>query len=93
MDPFSRKILAFSTAEAVATAASVAQAASFGTPDALAHGAVNASLSAVRDLGPQNPGLAAQFPNAVNSSAADVRDLPEFWVSFINAYGRIPGGE
>jgi oxalate decarboxylase len=93
MDPFSRRnMLAFGTAGAVATVASVAQAASFGNPDRPAEGAVNASPGALRDPGPQNPALASQFPNAFSPPATDVGDLPEFWASFNNAPRRIQGG-
>jgi oxalate decarboxylase len=93
MDPFSRrKMLAFGTAGAVATVASVAHAASFGNPDMPAEGAVNASPGALRDPGPQNPALASQFPNSVSPPATDVGDLPEFWASFNNAQKRIQGG-
>jgi oxalate decarboxylase len=93
MDPFSRrKMLAFGTAGAVATVASVAHAASLGDPDMPAQGAVNASPGALRDPGPQNPALASQFPNSVSPPATDVGDLPEFWASFNNAQKRIQSG-
>jgi oxalate decarboxylase len=93
MNPFSRRnMLAFSSAGVVATVASVANAATFGNPDAPAQGAVNASPGALRDPGPQNPALASQFPNSVNPPATDVGSLPEFWASFNNSPRRIQAG-
>jgi oxalate decarboxylase len=93
MDPFSRRnILAFGAAGAVATAASVANAATFGNPDAPPQGAVNASPGALRDPGPQNPVIASQFPDAVSPPATDIGNLPQFWASFNNAHKRIQGG-
>jgi oxalate decarboxylase len=93
MSPFSRRnVLSFSAAGAVATVASVANAATFGNPDSPPEGAVNASPGAQRDPGPQNPALASQFPAAVNPPATDVGDLPQFWASFNNAHKRIQGG-
>src|ERR1700689_5656725 len=93
MDPFSpRNMLSFSAAGAVAAVASVANAATFGNPDAPAQGAVNANADALRDPGPQNPALASQFPNANNPPATDIGDLPQFWASFNNAHKRMQGG-
>src|ERR1700757_3787087 len=91
MDPFSRRrMLAFSAAGAVA--ATAANAASFGNPDAPPEGAVNANAGSLRDPGPQNPALASQFPSVVTPPATDVGDMPQFWASFNNAHRRIQGG-
>lgn len=87
-----RKLLAASVSGAVAVAASSADAASFGNPDAPAQGAVNANPSSLRDPGPQNRALASQFPDADNPPATDVGDLPQFWASFNNAPKRIQSG-
>jgi oxalate decarboxylase len=93
MDPFSRRnILSFSAAGAVATVASVANAATFGNPDSPAEGAVNGNAVANRDPGPRNPNLASQFPTATNPPATDIGDLPQFWASFNNAHKRIQAG-
>jgi oxalate decarboxylase len=72
--------------------ASVARAATFGNPDAPPQGAVNAGAGALSDPGPQNPGLASQFPDAANPPATDVGDMPQFWASFNNAHKRSQAG-
>ena len=93
MDPFSRRnMLSFSAAGAVATVASVANAATFGNPDSPAEGAINGNPGAVHDPGPQNPALNSQFPLAVNPPATDIGELPQFWASFNNAHKRMQGG-
>ena len=93
MDPFTRRnILSFGAAGAVATVASVANAATFGNPDSPGQGAVNANADALRDPGPRNPNLASQFPDANNPPATDIGDLAQFWASFNNAHKRIQGG-
>jgi len=93
MEPFSRrKMLSYTaTAAAVATATS-ASAATFGNPDAPPQGKINASASAFRDPGPQNPAISSQFPDANNPPATDVGELPQFWASFNNAHKRVQNG-
>jgi oxalate decarboxylase len=91
--PFSRgNMLAFSAAGAVATAASAANAATFGNPDEPPQGAVNANAGSFRDPGPQNPTLVSQFPSATNPPATDVGEMPLFWASFNNAPKRVQNG-
>ena len=93
MDTFSRRnMLAFSTAGAVATAASVARAATFCNPDEPPEGAVNGNAGSNRDPGPQNPALALQFPDAQNPPATDVDGMPQFRASFNNAHKRTQAG-
>src|ERR1700688_2739000 len=91
--PFSRRnMLAFSAAGAVATAASAANAATFGNPDEPPQGAINANAGSFRDPGPQNPALASQFPSSTNPPATDRGEMPLFWASFNNAPKRVQNG-
>jgi oxalate decarboxylase len=85
-------MLSFSAAGAVATVATVANAATFGNPDSPPEGAINGNPSAVRDPGPQNPALNSQFPSPNNPPATDIGELPQFWASFNNAHKRMQGG-
>lgn len=73
-------------------AASAAQAASFGNPDAPPEGAINANAATLREPGPQNPALASQFPAFQSPPPTDVGDMPLFWSSFNNAPKRIQNG-
>jgi oxalate decarboxylase len=88
-----RNVLAATGAGAVVTAVSTARAATFGNPDSPPQGAVNvqnpASLS---DPGPQNPGIAGQFPSSFNPPPTDVGGMQMFWASFNNAARRIQNG-
>lgn len=95
MDSLSRRnLLAAAAAGTVMTAASAAQAASFGNPDRPPQGVANtlSNPSSATDPGPQNPALASQFPGAVSPPATDVGDMPLFWASFNNAPRRVQNG-
>jgi oxalate decarboxylase len=85
-------MLALGATGAVAAAATVAQAATFGNPDGPPEGAINASPAAARDPGPQNPVLTSQFPDPGSPPATDVGGMPMFWASFNNAHKRIQAG-
>lgn len=93
MDPVSRRqILEIGAAGGALMAASVAQAASFGNPDAPPEGAINANPATLREPGPQNPVLSSQFPAFQSPPPTDVGDMPLFWSSFNNAPKRIQNG-
>jgi oxalate decarboxylase len=89
-----RKMLVGAAASAAALGvAATAKAATFGNPDDPAEGAINAkSPSSLSDPGPQNPGLARQFPSTQNPPPTDVNGMPEFWASFNNSPKRIQDG-
>ena len=89
-----RHMIAAGAAGGIATAAAVAQAASFGNPDEPPQGAVNTAgnPSSFADPGPQNPALAGEFPAAFSPTATDVGSMPLFWASFNNAPRRIQDG-
>jgi oxalate decarboxylase len=89
-----RKVLVGAAASAAALGvAATSKAASFGNPDRPAEGAINAkSQSSLTDPGPQNPGLASQFPSTQNPPPTDVNGMPEFWASFNNSPKRIQNG-
>ncbi len=89
-----RKMLVGAAASAAALGvAATAKAATFGNPDDPAEGAINAkSPSSLSDPGPQNPGLASQFPSTQNPPPTDVNGMPEFWASFNNSPKRIQDG-
>jgi oxalate decarboxylase len=89
-----RGVLAAAAAGTVATAAGAASAQTFGNPDRPPQGAVNTigNPASATDPGPQNPGLASQFPDAFSPPPTDVGDLPMFWASFNNAPRRIQNG-
>ena len=69
-----RKMLATSAVgAAMLTAASAANAASFGNPDEPAEGAVNVTNpKALVDPGPQDPGIANNEPSFLSPPATDV---------------------
>jgi oxalate decarboxylase len=86
-------MLTATAAGAVLTAATSAQAATFGNPDEPPQGAINAkNPESLTDPGPQNPALGGQFPSAQSPPPTDVGDLPQFWASFNNAPKRIQNG-
>jgi oxalate decarboxylase len=88
-----RNLLAVGGAGAVVTAASAANAASFGNPDQPAEGAVNVTNSkALSDPGPQDPSLAGNEPAFLNPPATDVNGMPRFWASFNLSPKRIQDG-
>jgi oxalate decarboxylase len=88
-----RKVLATSAVGAMLTAASTANAASFGNPDEPAEGAVNVTNpKALADPGPQDPGIAGNEPSFLNPPATDVNGMPQFWSSFNLAPKRIQNG-
>ncbi|MGY3081908.1 hypothetical protein ACVWZZ_008316 [Bradyrhizobium sp. LM6.10] len=90
---FSRRDLLAMSAAGAAMVGSSAQAATFGNPDEPPQGAVNAkSPGSLTDPGPQNPGLAKQFPSAQTPPPTDVGGLPMDWASFNNAPRRIQNG-
>ncbi|MBN9212193.1 MAG: cupin [Microbacterium sp. 71-36] len=66
----------------------------FGDPDLPAEGAVNAAddAASLTMSGPQNPELAAQFPNQIDPPATDVSTQPFFWSSFNISPRRIQRG-
>jgi oxalate decarboxylase len=95
MDSLSRRtVLAAAAAGSVVTAASAANAASFGNPDEPPQGEINTKNhpSSATDPGPQNPAISSQFPSAFSPAATDVGDMPMFWASFNNAPRRIQDG-
>jgi oxalate decarboxylase len=96
MDPHlsRRKMLATSAVgAAMLTAASAANAASFGNPDEPAEGAVNVTNpKALLDPGPQDPGLAGNEPSFLSPPATDVNGMPQYWASFNLAPKRIQNG-
>src|SRR5437868_10032762 len=69
-----RGVLAAAAAGTVATAAGAANAASFGNPDEPPQGQINTTdnPSSFTVIGPQNPALSSQFPNAFSPPATDV---------------------
>src|SRR5260370_39867325 len=70
-----------------------ARAASYGNPDEPPQGAINAKNPAsITDPGPENQGIASQFPSAVSPPATDVGSLQMTWASFNNAPRRIQNG-
>src|SRR5580692_11235505 len=76
-----------------AVTASAVQAASFGNPDQLPQGAINAKGPGnLRDPGPQAEAIAKQFPSAQFPSATDVGGVPMDWASFNNAPKRVQNG-
>ena len=88
-----RKMLATSAVGAMLTAASTANAASFGNPDEPAEGAVNVTNpKALVDPGPQDPGLAGNEPSFLSPPATDVNGMPQYWSSFNLAPKRIQNG-
>jgi oxalate decarboxylase len=88
-----RNLLAMGGAGAVVTAASAANAASFGNPDQPAEGAVNVTNpKALSDPGPQDPSLAGNEPAFLNPPATDVNGMPRFWASFNLSPRRIQNG-
>jgi oxalate decarboxylase len=89
-----RKMLATSAVgAAMLTAASAANAASFGNPDEPAEGAVNVTNpKALLDPGPQDPGLAGNEPSFLSPPATDVNGMPQYWASFNLAPKRIQNG-
>ena len=89
-----RKMLATSAVGAATlTAASAANAASFGNPDEPAEGAVNVTNpKALLDPGPQDPGLAGNEPSFLSPPATDVNGMPQYWASFNLAPKRIQNG-
>jgi oxalate decarboxylase len=93
-DLMRRKILATAAASAAAmTVASSTNAASFGNPDLPPEGRINGrSPTSLNDPGPQNPGLADQFPSSQNPPATDINGMPEFWASFNNMHKRYQNG-
>ena len=89
-----RRLLAAGTAgAAIVTAASTANAASFGNPDEPAEGAVNVTNpKALTDPGPQDPSLAGNEPAFLDPPPTDVNGMPQFWASFNLAPKRIQNG-
>jgi oxalate decarboxylase len=89
-----RGVLAAAAAGTVATAAGAASAQTFGNPDRPPQGAVNTfgNPASATDPGPQNPGVASQFPDAFSPPPTYVGDMPMFWASFNNAPRRIQNG-
>ncbi len=88
-----RNLLASGAAGVFVTAASAANAASFGNPDEPAEGAVNVTNpKALIDPGPQDPDLAGNEPAFLNPPATDVNGMPQFWASFNLVHKRIQNG-
>ena len=88
-----RNLFAVGAAGALITAASAANAASFGNPDQPAEGAVNVTNpKALADPGPQDPDLAGNEPSFLSPPATDVNGMPQFWSSFNLAPKRIQNG-
>ena len=95
MDPVSRRsVLVAVAAGTVTTAATAANAASFGNPDEPPQGKINTTNNptSFTDPGPQNPALSSQFPDAFSPPATDAGASPMFWASFNNAPRRIQNG-
>ena len=75
------------------SAASAAEAATFGNPDEPAEGAVNViNPKALTDPGPQDPDLANNEPAFLNPPATDINGMPQYWASFNLAPKRIQNG-
>jgi oxalate decarboxylase len=89
-----RNMLVGAAASAAALGvAATAKAASFGNPDRPPEGQINAkSPTSLNDPGPQNPGIANQFPSFQNPPATDINGMPLFWASFNNAHRRFQDG-
>ncbi len=88
----SRRNLLAASAMGAAMVSSV-KAASFGNPDELPQGAINAKGPGnLSDPGPQSQVLSGQFPSAQSPPATDVGDMPTPWASFNNAPKRIQNG-
>jgi oxalate decarboxylase len=94
MESVSRRKVLAAAAGTVATAAAVANAATYGNPDEPPQGQINTlgNPSSFTDPGPQNPAIASQFPQAFSPPPTDVGDMPMFWASFNNAPRRIQNG-
>ncbi|MGY0485112.1 cupin domain-containing protein [Endobacter medicaginis] len=93
--PLSRRVMlgAATLGSAGLAARALAAPRGFGNPDAPAEGRINAAIpGAASNPGPQNPALAAQFPNTGNPPATDINGLPQFWASFNNAHLRQQSG-
>lgn len=89
-----RDVLAAAAVGTVVTAATAANAQTFGNPDRPPQGAINTidDPASATVPGPQNPALASQFPDAFSPPPTDVGDMPMFWASFNNAPRRIQNG-
>jgi oxalate decarboxylase len=87
-------VLVAVAAGTVTTAATAANAASFGNPDEPPQGKINTTNNptSFTDPGPQNPALSSQFPDAFSPPATDAGASPMFWASFNNAPRRIQNG-
>lgn len=92
MDGITRRTIL--AAGGLAAAGAAAHAASYGNPDTPPQGVINTTgnPSSATDPGPQNPALAAQFPDAFSPPPTDVGDMPMFWASFNNAPRRVQNG-
>jgi oxalate decarboxylase len=88
-----RDVLTTTAAGAVVAAATAARADSFGNPDEPPQGAINAQTPAsLTDPGPQNSGLASQFPTSISPPATDVGGMSQCWSSFNHMHRRIQNG-
>src|ERR1700751_3389700 len=88
-----RNLLVVGTTGAVVTAASTANAASFGNPDEPAEGAVNVTNpKALGDPGPQDPSIPNIDPPFLRPPATDVNGMPQYWASFNLSPKRIQNG-
>ena len=95
MKSFSRRdmLAATTVAGAAAVVGTAANAAGFGNPDRPPEGSINAiNPNSLTNPGPQNPGLADQFPSFQDPPATDVNGMALFWASFNNAHKRIQNG-
>ena len=77
-----------------ALVAGAAAGQTIGNPDQPAQGVINTRNNprSVADVGPRNPTLTAEFPEAYTPPPTDIGDLPLFWASFNNAPRRIQAG-
>ena len=93
MNPFSRRtVLSLGAAGGAAMTAFGARAATFGNPDQPPEGAINSNAASLREPGPKNAALDAQFPDVQSPPPTDIGDMPQFWSSFNIMPKRIQGG-
>ncbi|MBE7218933.1 MAG: cupin domain-containing protein [Caulobacteraceae bacterium] len=92
--PVSRRDVISIAAVAGAGAATAAAAQTIGNPDQPAQGLINTRNTprSPADVGPRNPVLTGQFPEAYTPPPTDIGDLPLFWASFNTAPRRIQAG-
>lgn len=90
----SRRNILVAAAAGGVLSAGVARAAELGNPDTPAQGApaIKDNPRSANDPGPENPALAAQFPNSEIPPATDHGEVQNFWFPFSQANKRVESG-